>query len=118
MYLYKLQAQSGRYFLHGHPQAATSWDLEMVKEIEMMEGVHKVTADQCEYSLVTTVKGETRPARKPTSFLSNSWYIANELTRRCKEYHKHFSLMEGRAKAAEQWTVPCSMRGDEQAERF
>ena len=75
----------------------------MVREIENMEGTWKVSADQCEYGLVTSIKGETRPARKPTSFMTNSWYIANELTRRCSGKHQHFSLMEGRAKAAEEY---------------
>ena len=103
MHLYRIQSQVGRYFLHEHPQGATSWDLEMVKEIEAMAGVYKTIADQCMYNLTTTVRGETRPARKPTSFLTNSWCISNELSTRCSKVHKHFSLMEGRAKAAEQY---------------
>ena len=103
MQLYKMQMQNGRYFLHEHPEGATSWDLEMVKEIEEFPGVHKVRCDQCQYGLVTTVKGETRPARKPTAFISNSWFVSNELTMRCSGDHEHFSLMEGRAKAAQEY---------------
>ena len=71
-----------------------------------MAGVHKVGCDQCRYGLITTVKGETRPARKTTAFLSNSWFVSNELTLRCRHDHDHFSLMEGRAKAAEQYPDP------------
>ena len=103
MQLYQMQIQSGRYFLHEHPQGATSWDLEMVKEIESMGGVYKVSCDQCQYGLETSVKGESRPARKPTAFMSNSWFVTNELTRKCDGSHAHFSLMEGRAKKAEQY---------------
>ena len=85
MLLYRIQSQAGRYFLQG----VRSWDLGMVKEIENMAGVHKTTADQCMYDLTTTVVGETRPARKPTRFLTNGWCISNQLSTRC---HKDQTL--------------------------
>ena len=31
--IYKTQISHGRFFLHEHPQAATSWGLWMVKEV-------------------------------------------------------------------------------------
>ena len=103
IYLYRLQRAEGRYFLHEHPEGATSWDLEMIARLEKLDGVEKVTCDQCEYGLVTEVMGDTRPARKPTSFLTNSWCIASELDTRCSGNHLHYSLMEGRAKKAEEY---------------
>ena len=100
--LYRLQSAEGRYFLHEHPHGASSWDLDIMKNLEKLLGAVKVRADQCEYGLTTSVKGEVRPAKKPTSFLTNSRFIGEELSRTCSGDNSHFSLMEGRAaKAAE-----------------
>lgn len=103
IHLYKMQIQAGRYFTHKHPEGATSWDLEMVKQIENLAVVHKVGCDQCQYGLTTSVMGENRPARKPTSFMTNSLFVPNELTLKCPGDHEHFNIMEGRAKAADEY---------------
>eukprot|EP00973_Karenia_brevis_P015466 2115598-Karenia_brevis.AAC.1 len=58
---------------------------------------------------MTTKKGEeVCPALKPTSFMTNSPCVADELNSRCENYgkpkeqwHKHISLTNGRAKAAQ-----------------
>ena len=66
-------------------------------------GVEKVNTDQCEFGLSTTVNGEERLAKKPTSFATNSWCIAKELNRKCSGEHLHFSLMESRAAKAQEY---------------
>ena len=104
--IYRLQSAAGRYWLHEHPANATSWNLKTITKLHMMPGVEKVRADQCMFGLVTEVRGETRPAKKPTSFLTNSWCVAKELDRRCDGGHEHFSLMEGRAKKAAIYPKP------------
>ena len=63
-------------------------------------GVMRVEADLCRFGLETVVKGESRPAKKPTSFATNSWAIVRELTEKCLGDHVHGHLMEGRAKAS------------------
>ena len=101
--LYRLQSASGRYWLHEHPNGASSWNLKTIAQLLRLPGVTRVRADQCAYGLTASVRGESRPAMKPTGFLTNSWCVARELTKRCPGNHKHFSLMEGRAKLAEQY---------------
>ena len=99
--IYRLQAASGRYWVHEHPNSATSWHEACIRKMVQMPGVIRVRADQCMYGLRTQVKDEIRRAMKPTGFMTNSWCVAKRLTRRCDGSHPHFSLMEGRASAAE-----------------
>ena len=99
--IYRLQAASGRYWVHEHPNSATSWHEACIRKMVQMPGVIRVRADQCMYGLKTQVKDEIRRAMKPTGFMTNSWCVAKRLTRRCDGSHPHFSLMEGRASAAE-----------------
>ena len=101
--IYRHQMSRGRYFLHEHPAGATSWELDAVKRIQEMDDVLKTTCDQCEYGLTTDINGTSVPAKKPTSFLTNSWKIAAKLSTRCSGRHNHGSLMEGRAKKAEEY---------------
>ena len=100
--LYRLQSAPGRYWLYEHPIGASSWNLKTIAQLLRLPGVTRVRADQCAYGLTATVNGESRPAMKPTGFLTNSWCVARELNKRCPGNHKHFSFMEGRAKDAEQ----------------
>ena len=44
--LYELQASEGRFFLHEHPQGATSWTEACIERVAALEGVDKVTCDQ------------------------------------------------------------------------
>ena len=44
--LYRMQMAAGRYFLHEHPHGATSWDLDVIKELESKAGVMRIRADQ------------------------------------------------------------------------
>ena len=101
--IYRLQFAAGRYWVHEHPESATSWSLKVMVQLHGLPGVIKVRADQCMFGLRTEVDGEVRPAKKPTGFLTNSWCIAKELSRRCDKSHKHFSLMESRAQAAAEY---------------
>ena len=98
--LYRLQSAAGRYWVHEHPESATSWSLKTMVQLHGLPGVIKVRADQCMYGLKTVVDNEERSAKKPTGFLTNSWCIAKELSLRCDGSHQHFGLMENRAKAA------------------
>ena len=102
--LFNLQRNRGDYFLFEHPGSADSWELPEMREFRGLEGVMTSVVDQCMYGLVThgAVKGELLPAKKPTRFMSNSWYVLEELSHRCDKSHTHQPLMGGRAaKAAE-----------------
>ena len=101
--LYRLQISRGRYFLHEHPDGATSWDLQMMADMEKIKVVIRVQTDQCMSGLTTEVKGVVQPARKRTGFLANSPCIGEELRRKCDGSHEHFTPMEGRASEAEEY---------------
>jgi hypothetical protein len=47
--LYDMQMQEGRYFLHEHPHAATSWQEPCVQSILANDGVETVVMEQCQY---------------------------------------------------------------------
>ena len=106
MKLYKLQIQEGRYFLHEHPESASSWDERCVREVLGMKGVNKVIADQCRYGMRSKDKNGEGPARTSIGFMINSPCIAMQLQRRCPNrggynIHKHVLLQGGRARAAQ-----------------
>ena len=49
--LYKMQIADGRYFLHEHPQQASSWNLRCMKSRLNKETVFRAVADMCQYKL-------------------------------------------------------------------
>eukprot|EP00973_Karenia_brevis_P064899 9013653-Karenia_brevis.AAC.1 len=68
----------------------------------------KTKANMCAYGMTTKMGQEVAPALKPTSFMTNSPCIAEELSRRCENYnspehiwHEHINVTNGRAKAAQ-----------------
>ena len=67
--LYALQWIAGRYFLHGHPAEATSWQEDCIKNILKKEGVLKVTGDQCRYGLRSNDGHRDGLARKRTGLV-------------------------------------------------
>ena len=82
--LYRDQVAEGRYFLHEHPQFASSWDLECVKRLMQLPGVDRTRGDQCQYGAEAPhgpMKGW--PVMKPTGFMSNSPEILKALSKRC-----------------------------------
>ena len=86
--------------MHEHPAQATSWALTAVEKLADKEDVMLTLADQCQYGLKTPGKYEhPTPAKKPTKFLTNSVWIAQELSRKCPGHHSHQHLVGGRAKA-------------------
>jgi len=103
MSLYEMQTAAGRFFLHEHPIGASSWNMQEVQTVKMMNGVMTVVADQCMYGLKTWTHDKTKkdaPARKRTRFMTNCIEVAKRLTKTCDHTHAHQSLVEGRAKEA------------------
>ena len=46
--LYQMQLDAGRYFLHEHPNGATSWDLSCIRQVLAQHGVKRIRGDQCQ----------------------------------------------------------------------
>ena len=79
----KLHAEkhcAGRYFLHDHQAQAASWQEAKVIELLQIEGIYRTAVDQCEYGMEDS---EQQPIKKPTSFMTSSKCLAEELSRRC-----------------------------------
>ena len=105
--LYREQLEAGRYFLHEHPKSATSWMEKCMKDLASDPTVMRTEIDQCAYGLVSKDKEGVGPAKKPTSFLTNSIGPVNALSKRCGGCERHVHLVEGSARAAQQYPRNC-----------
>ena len=103
---YKAQMEAGRYFLREHPESATSWYETCMADLAAHPMVMTTTIDQCAYGLKSRDKIGEAPAKKPTRFLTDSVGIKNELGQRCRGCERHVQLVEGRARAAQQYPKP------------
>lgn len=96
--LYKYQLQQGRHFLHEHPTTAGSWQLASMQTLQNDRRVYQVKVDLCMFGLLThDVKRHPARAKKPTTFLTSSWGIADEMNVKCDKSHHHQTLTGGRA---------------------
>ena len=105
---YRMQVEHGRYFLHEHPEFATSWQDSCIKDLLRQEGVTKVVGDQCRFGLKVHDGLREGPARKSTRFLKNSPCMAKQLQKRCpnrsgEKKHNHVRFENGRAKKAQEY---------------
>ena len=104
---YKTQYDSGRYFLHEHPDGAESWDDEEMQALQRLPGVFTVNGPMCHFDmqLDTRYRGCHRVYKK-TRFVTNSRFLAELLDNWCKnevqgkEVHRHLHLIGGIAKRA------------------
>ena len=79
--LYEEQAKNGRYYLHEHPAAATSWQDPSMKNLVHNWGGIITGADLCQFGMKSSDMYGTAPAKKPTKFLTNSTDISKWLSR-------------------------------------
>jgi hypothetical protein len=120
--LYHIQIQHGRYFLHEHPNTATSWKTDCISRLLIDESVGCVVSDMCQYGMEQTDEnGQVRPVKKPTRWMSNAPHILSALDRRCgrddqdpEQKHQHVHLIGGRARAAQVYPIKlcqCILKG-------
>ena len=66
--LYREQLRNGRYFLHEHPAATTSWKLPVVTQFRARyPHLYAVTMNMCQFGMATpNSRGKLTPAKKPT----------------------------------------------------
>ena len=104
--LYKMQAKEGRFFLHEHPNAATSWGMKEVAEVMTLPGVQVTACDMCAYGMTLVDKhGEARPEKR-TKLMSNSPEVIKRVSKQCTnkgkdashEKHRHADLTGGYVK--------------------
>ena len=86
----------GKYFAFEHPRTSRAWKEKSMERLILEPGVYVCYLDMCAYGM----KVGKAPNRKPTMWITNSWYIAQELQRRCSKDHQHEALMGGKAALA------------------
>ncbi len=94
--LYRDQVLGGRFFLHEHPDGASSWEEEVMQEVLRLPGVSRVKGDQCQYGQEVrfgTYKGH--PIKKPTGFMSNAPRLLARLSKVCEGNRGSCSRREG-----------------------
>ena len=75
--LYNAQCDDGRYFVHEHPDGATSWSDARVVDLIARDGVWWTRNDQCELGQTAIGRdGRELPAQQPTGWITNSRKIA------------------------------------------
>ena len=84
---YKKQIDEGRYFLHEHPDSATSWQDEKLKDLQQLPGVFTVKGPMCFWDMYFDIPGkEAGYICKPTRWMTNSRILAEILDQRCVNY--------------------------------
>ena len=91
--LYRDQADAGRYFLHEHPVAASSWQERCVAELLEAPGVFEVNGDQCQYGQKAW---NGALVKKPIGWMSNSSEVLRALWKRWGGQHGRCSSAAGR----------------------
>lgn len=89
------QYHRGKVFLLEHPFLSRAWKEEEAQKLMSLPGVWVCRTDMCEYGLMVGKSGKLN--QKPTLWITNSWWIAVELQRRCQGGHEHEPLMGGKA---------------------
>ena len=81
--LYRMQLSAGRYFIHEHPEGASSWHMRETIELLMEQDVGIATFDMCQFGMKATKDGKEHPVQKSTRVASNSREVLKRLNRRC-----------------------------------
>ena len=79
--LYRDQVNAERYFLHEHPDSASSWQERCITAMLAMDSVDKCVGDQCCYGQRSRQGGAVK---KSTGWMSNSPAVLQALSRRCQ----------------------------------
>ena len=100
--VYTWQHHRNRYFVHEHPQSASSWNLPEVRAVQCLDGVASVVNDACVFGMTATDRdGIRKPVKKPTRWLSNAPALLRHLVGRCAgRQAEHTRLLGGRAAGA------------------
>ena len=102
--LYWYQLERGRHFIHEHPRDASSWLLPSIQQLLCDVRVQRVEAHMCRFGMTSHIDSRDGPhgrVKKPTSFMTSSRRVAEQLARLCKGDHDHVHLMSGRAAGAQ-----------------
>ena len=74
MHLCRMQGQRGLWWCFEHPQTASSWSRQSVKDVSALPNVEKITFHQCRVGL--KAPGSDIPIRKATTLMTNAPLVA------------------------------------------
>ena len=105
-----MQIDGGRYFLYEQPWTATSWEVREMVRFMNQAGLYMVRGDMCPHGMTSVDEYGTAPVLKPTGWLTNSYFISEEVGQRCTNLyeggqHRHVHLVSGKARAAQIYPV-------------
>ena len=83
-----MQIKAHRFFLHEHPDSATSWQMPEVVEMQVREGIFANVCDMCAYGMVGVDELGEAPAKKRTRPMSNAYEVIKRLGRKCENLLK------------------------------
>ena len=89
--LCEIQRRSGLHVLFEHPAGASSWNTTPMQRMLKRGGVRTYEGDLCCYDLKQMVKGEEFHIKKPTRFMTNSPYVGEALSEKCRGQHLDIS---------------------------
>ncbi len=103
--LYWERLKNGRYFLHEHPDTATSWQLPEMVQLLMHPDVIRTKGHMCAYGMKSKDEDGEGFVKIPTGWATNPPYIAEQVSALCSNRwkgskHRHVHLISGRATAA------------------
>ena len=98
--LYNHQLHQGLYFLHEHPQTASSWKVPCIERARNSPLVQIVVAHQCAFGLTFKDELGEGPVNKPTLSSFKSVAMLRQLDRQCLGCERHVQLLGGKAAAA------------------
>ena len=77
-----MQIKAHRFFLHEHPDSATSWQMPGMVEMQVREGIFVNVCEMCAYGMVGVDKLGEAPAKKRTRLMSNAYEVIKRLGRK------------------------------------
>ena len=100
--IYKYQYEQGMYYLHEHPQSASSWKLATMTKLIQRTSPEFVVANMCAFGMHDRDHQGGGLVKKPTGFMTNATMIAKKLAKPCSGDHRHIVLIgHGRARRAQ-----------------
>ena len=104
----RYQRSQKRFFVFEHPEESKSWKLLELEDLRKLEDVYTAEFDMCRFGMTARDRdGVTKPVRKGTRMVTNSWEVARRLTMRCpdrkhgvkpEKRHQHTGLVYGKVR--------------------
>ena len=83
MKLYRFQVESGRLFIHEHPNSASTWKMQEMTKLTEDIGFDKVVGHMFRFGTNSKDEQGAGPVKKPKGTLSNSSFVKDQLERKC-----------------------------------